>query len=316
MEELGRENMSTKVHFSTPTELNIQIFKDNGIEILETPDMADYIFASIECKYKDRLDKTIYIAREPPKEPNVSWYYNNFDKFKLVVAYDPDPSKPNQIPYNPPTFPNWTYLPSNKNFVFRENTKIRNRSIFFAGTTKVHDDQPYKNTVRIRHLRKIIGTYFLDNFPGSVCVGIGWNNQRERDKLWREDKYRKIKESETDFVLSLENTIMPNYITEKIWDGFATDKVTLYLGDPNIDTVIPKNCYIDLRPYYDLNANKFDLEGLGDRVKKISQEEYDAIIKNARKIRNWYVEDKFYYKNLLTKTIINKIKEWETNKNE
>jgi hypothetical protein len=300
---------SIKVYFSTPTELNIQLFKDNGICICETVDVADYVICTTECKHKELINKTIYISREPPKEKNVTWHYNNFDKFKLVVTYNPDASKSNQIPYNIYTYPNWTYVPSSsKKFITRECTKLRDRGIFFAGTTKVHQDTPFKGTVRIRHLRKIIGSYLIEKFPASVCIGIGWQGQMERDKFWREEKYKKIKESNTDFVLALENTILPNYMTEKIWDGFAMDKVTMYLGDPNIDNFIPRNCYIDLRPYYNIETDEFDLSGLEHKIRTMTQVEYDDIIKNARKIREWYINEKFIHKNILTTRVINRIK--------
>ena len=78
--------------------------------------------------------------------------------------------------------------------------------------------------------------------------------------------------------MALENTLLPNYLYEKIWDGFISDKVTLYLGDPKIEEHIPLDCFIDLRPYFNRETKEIDVLGIVKRLKEMSQEEYDSIL--------------------------------------
>jgi hypothetical protein len=55
------------------------------------------------------------------------------------------------------------------------------------------------------------------------------------------------------FTFCVENAIFPGYLTEKIFDAFYSGSVPVYLGDPNIDSVIPKNAFIDLRNFKSMN---------------------------------------------------------------
>lgn len=302
-----------KVWIDKSANLSRWFFEKNGIIITTEPEKANYFVVRSITPFKDRLDKTIYQSREPPLEPSVVWCYDNFDKFKMVVAYEPDPNKQNQIGYNPINYPNFVSIPQRTPLI-RENTTLRNRGIFFAGNTKVRPTgQVAHGAISINHLREKIGNYCLNNFQDSMIIGVGWNGQTtRRSDGWEQEKMDKINNSSTDFVLALENCIMPNYMTEKIWDGFDSDKVVLYLGDPNVDRYIPNNCYIDLRPFYDIATDKFDLNGFGDKIRSTTQDEYDSILSNARKIKPMYLKEKAIYQNALTMKIIDSIKQWHS----
>jgi hypothetical protein len=164
-------------------------------------------------------------------------------------------------------------------------------------------------TIRIRHLRRIIGEALLKALPSSVMVGCGWNDgKEERPKNWRKDKLDMIPSTDTDFVLSLENTIMLNYITEKIWDGFYSDRVTLYLGAPNINNFVSEKCFVDLRPFYDIEKDTFDTVGLVNKIKCITQDEYDSMLHHARQIRTFYCNKREFHQNAMTVSIINYLK--------
>lgn len=232
----------------------------------------------------DLLYKTIYIATEAPRTRHRKWCYSHFDDFMLVVCHNPEKGKNNQIPFTPDD--SAQYFPYKADAYRQEernNTTIKNRGIFFAGRILKHELDPGTNGGHnICPLRKTLGEYFLTKLPNSKFIGIGWNNQTTKSSMWRKDKQVEIKKADCDFVLALENTIYPNYLTEKIWDGFNSDRVTLYLGDPNIEKHVPTNCFVDLRPYYNLETREFNLEGLYKRIKNMSQEEYDSILKNSR----------------------------------
>ncbi|WP_434724977.1 glycosyltransferase family 10 domain-containing protein [Mesorhizobium sp. RIZ17] len=47
------------------------------------------------------------------------------------------------------------------------------------------------------------------------------------------------------FCLALENSIAPDYVTEKMFDPLAAGTVPVYLGAPNGADFVPENCYID-----------------------------------------------------------------------
>jgi alpha(1,3/1,4) fucosyltransferase len=49
------------------------------------------------------------------------------------------------------------------------------------------------------------------------------------------------------FALCFENAIIKGYITEKIFDCFFAGTVPIYWGAPNIEEVVPSNCFIDMR---------------------------------------------------------------------
>ena len=285
--------MSTplKIHVSERANLNMSMFNQKyGVKLVKQPTEADFIISQSTIKYPDLMHKTVYIAAEPPRTKHRQWCYNNFDNMMLVVVYNPDPTKPNQISFQPNDEAQW--YPTRADpypYTTRTDTKMTTRGVFFAGV--ISETEPLRgsklpdNAKSITHLRKTMGEYFLKHHEGSVAMGIGWKSQSDKVSDWRAEKWKLIKNPNIDFVLALENTIQSNYLSEKLWDGIACDKVTLYLGDPRIEHHIPTNCFIDLRDYYNSEIDEIDMESVSHRLKTISQAEYNIIIANARKIR-------------------------------
>lgn len=302
--------MKKKVFIPERNNLNEKLIAEHPeIEIIDNPDDADFIIAQSTCRYPQFMHKTIYIAVEPPRSEHRIWCYNNFDNFKLVVCHNPDPSKSNQIPFTDDDSPQfYPTRPDPFEFYTREDTSIRNRGVFYAGMINIYNDSPDAcGGINITPLRNILGEYFKNTTPfkkDSIIIGIGWDGQKKKVSNWREDKHRKIRNSKCDFVLALENTIYPNYLYEKIWDGFACDRVTMYLGDPRIEHHIPTNCFIDLRKFFNVKTKKFDIEGLGNYLKNMTQKKYDRILKNARKFRETAKGKHQYYRDRLTNHLI------------
>ena len=85
------------------------------------------------------------------------------------------------------------------------------------------------------------------------------------------------------FFVSLENTIMDDYVTEKFFEGFMTDTVMVYLGAPNAERYAPA-------PHSFINALDFEgPEALGRFVTELAGDEaryaaYQAW-KRARPVR-------------------------------
>lgn len=71
------------------------------------------------------------------------------------------------------------------------------------------------------------------------------------------------------FCICYENThSMNGYITEKIFDCFAAGVIPVYWGASNIESYIPRGCFIDRR-------NFANLEQLHAHLKAMNQEEYE-----------------------------------------
>lgn len=71
------------------------------------------------------------------------------------------------------------------------------------------------------------------------------------------------------FCLCYENTYnVSGYVTEKIFDCFAAGVVPIYWGASNIETYIPKECFIDRR-HFD------NLEDMHAFMKAMTKEQYD-----------------------------------------
>ncbi|HWP49030.1 MAG TPA: glycosyltransferase family 10 [Candidatus Limnocylindrales bacterium] len=51
------------------------------------------------------------------------------------------------------------------------------------------------------------------------------------------------------FALCFDNQILNGWLTEKIFDCFFAGTIPIYLGAPDIETYIPKECFIDLRQF-------------------------------------------------------------------
>lgn len=276
------------------------------IDFIDSPTKADIIISRNTVTHTNLLNKTIFIASEAPRTTHRKWCYSHFNKFKLVVCHNPENGKDNQIPFTPDDSPQ--YYPSNASLKpeEREDITMKSKGVFFAGHRKENDiTSDGHGGYNIIPLRKSVGEYLIKKFPDSKFIGIGWFGQTIKLNSWGVDKRKQINETTCDFVLALENTSYPNYISEKIWDGMMLDRVTLYLGDSNIEKHIPVDCFVDLRPYYNLKTKKFNFWGLGERLNEMTQDEYDAIIANAREFRKTIVGKHTYYSELLTNKLLN-----------
>ncbi len=85
------------------------------------------------------------------------------------------------------------------------------------------------------------------------------------------------------FVFSPENTgDVPDYITEKIFHGFQSRNIVIYLRPPNIDKYIPKECYLDLRDFLTADGN-LDTKKLNQKLNSIDEAQYNEYMAHIRK---------------------------------
>jgi hypothetical protein len=74
--------------------------------------------------------------------------------------------------------------------------------------------------------------------------------------------------SEYDFVLCFENTALPGWLTEKLFDNLRVGTIPIYWGATDIASLVPSNCYIDMREF----------AGYGELLKYLKSLDKKAII--------------------------------------
>lgn len=103
---------------------------------------------------------------------------------------------------------------------------------------------------------------------------------------WEKERYRTYKGSLSNKLETLKNyrfsvcyenmKDVHGYITEKIFDCFATGTVPIYWGACNITDFIPKECFIDRRDFD-------SFEKVYDYIKKMDAATYQTYVQNIRK---------------------------------
>ena len=94
--------------------------------------------------------------------------------------------------------------------------------------------------------------------------GHGWDRWYSKQSMWPPywlnrgslmSIYRGTCESKLEvlagyrFCLCIENTPMRGYVTEKLFDCLYAGTVPLYLGAPDIETLVPPDAYVDIRSF-------------------------------------------------------------------
>ena len=68
-----------------------------------------------------------------------------------------------------------------------------------------------------------------------------------------------------NFALCFDNQVLNGWITEKIFDCFFAGAVPVYLGAPDIETYIPKECFVDVRDFANYEELRRYLKSLGEK---------------------------------------------------
>ena len=78
-------------------------------------------------------------------------------------------------------------------------------------------------------------------------------------------KSKYITLSKYKFSICFENCIFLGYVTEKIFDCFLAGNIPVYLGAPDIQEYVPRECFIDMRNFKDYNELRNFLKSLTDK---------------------------------------------------
>lgn len=280
--------------------LNIGILEnDFNVTITSDPKESDILICVDEYPPIFPMYKTILLQRETPLTDHRIWTYKNFGKFHTAITHSPMGENQFKFTEHPEVYP-WNPFPGQDRI--RKDTEIKTRILFYAGQNydafaKVPDQFPDITTlydVRAQLVKD------LSKYPNFKVYGANWPKEVNAvsgistkyiygpEYTWdfynriNLNKFLDIDNSEADFVLVLENSILPNLIAEKIHDGFISDRVVLYLGEQNIEKHIPQNCYVDLRPFFNRKDKTVNAAEVMNIVNGMPQEKYDEYITNAR----------------------------------
>ncbi|MFA6013859.1 MAG: glycosyltransferase family 10 [Gallionellaceae bacterium] len=145
--------------------------------------------------------------------------------------------------------------------------------------------QSLKASLHDRRLELV--TYFA-NQGKCELYGSGWGKLDEVPSHWAnqlnpildrcylglcEDKLTTI--AGYQFAICFENMSLPGYVTEKIIDCFVAGTIPLYLGAPDIASIVPAECFIDLRQFH-------SPEQLDDYLSSLTEEEALNMIEAGR----------------------------------
>lgn len=291
--------------------LNIDMLKEH-FELVNDYTKADYLISWVELPpHNFPLNKVIYIAYEVPLTGPIYWAYSNMDLFHSVYCYNPDKNKGNQFPItiDPKYYPVSPYYEID---IRREDNILSTRGIFYCGQRAgcIYKDVPDTFGLNLKMSRDILCEELLRDYNHKVYLdGSGWDINTISNNF-RKSKIERINRENSDFHLCIENYSMNNLISERLHDGFSSDRLILYYGDPNIKKVIPEDCFVDLTKFFDKKTKRFNTKELIKFMNEITLEEYMKIINNARRFRESMDRGGFIKgRNRLTKLIIERILE-------
>ncbi len=308
------------------------MFRDAGAKIVKYQHMADYgiigyTFEGVFTAENPQLlgfapfpipkSRVISCYEEPPFHYHMEYYESHAEYLAWFSLPEIEGCKP--LTLDPSVFP---YPPFTKWDRIRVDTRMRHRTVFYRGNKRrelLGGDKYGRIDLNPARLYLIQG--LLDAQIPMDLMGPGWTPTNTYNLgadpqgcstggTWQASKRREWGASIADFHLCCENSHMSNYVTEKIHHGFQSDLVVLYLGNWRIEEYIPKEAFINLNHYYDKTTGLVDVEAVVERIRTITQEEYDSILHAARAWRKSGLEERHEAGRLrLTNLILDRFRE-------
>lgn len=306
-----------------------QMLKDAGAKIVRYQTEADYgivghifeVVSALEDPRRFSLSpfplpdaRVVACYEEPPLYYHMKYYdahANYLEWFSL-----PPINNCKLLTLDPAVFP---YPPFTKWDRTRSDTRLHNRGVFYRGNKRdsIPSGERY-GRVDLDDIRVDLIQKLVDSCLPIDLMGLKWtttNTYGGNDGIcgggrWQEAKRAEWAASTADFHLCAENSHVDNYVSEKIHHGFQSDLVVLYLGNRRIEEYIPKEAFINLNRYCDPVSGRVDVDAVVERLRTITQEEYDSILYAARAWRRSGLEERHEAARVrLTQLIIDRFKE-------
>lgn len=207
--------------------------------------------------------KKFFFNFEPPTIRSISYieqYSNYFDK--IFVLYDEIVDNKRYYKFYFPQ-PNLKMI---DDIIAFDEKKLC--TMVFSYNESNHKNELYSKRLSILN-------FFERNYPEDFeFYGIGWPNRYKTYRGPIEHKVQYLKNYK--FGICYENSRYSGYITEKIFDVMISGCVPVYFGAPNINSIIPTNCFI--------NRENFDSDlELYKYLKNMTEKEHNQYIENINK---------------------------------
>lgn len=304
----------------------VSMMQDAGIKFVPTQNKADYglmwhiFWTSIGdprsfnyTQFNIPSDKIVICYDEPPFEYHVP-HYDAHDSYLMWLSL-PRVGSHELFTIDPIVFP---YPPHTEYDRVREDTKMHERGIFYRGNKRsvITGGEKY-GRVDLNPSRIPLIYGLLEAGVPMDLLGSNWgtgdtyqNNGDGYGGSWPASKREEWSVTTADFHLCCENSQVDNYVSEKIHHGFQSDLVVLYLGNRQIEEYVPPNTFINLNHYYNEMSGLVDVGAVVERLRTITQDEYDSILQAARAWRQSGLEERYEAARLrLTQLILNRFRE-------
>ena len=124
-----------------------------------------------------------------------------------------------------------------------------------------------KATWRYKYLKELMKYIHIDSY-GECLHNTNMKSSRNKGTdSFLQIKLDMIKSKRYKFLISFENTVITEYVTEKIWDAYMSQTIPIYYGAPEVYDQVPgSNTFID--------ASKFPRpKELAEYINKVDQNE-------------------------------------------
>lgn len=251
-----------------------RLLKKCGVRPINTISLNEgiskLVFFNIDVHYRRQFDliklpkeKLVLFMWEPPNALRKMYGKKVKECFSKIYTWD-DSLVDNQTYFK---FYYPSLLPMLKDLPSFEEKKLC--TLVSSNARSKHPNALYDERKKAIEFFEKIGE------EGFEFYGRGWDPKEHpsyrgavKEKLEIIKNYR--------FSICYENSKdIEGYVTEKIFDCFAAGNVPVYWGASNIESYIPKECFIDRRAFN-------SLEGLYIFLKNMSKEDYETYLVNIK----------------------------------
>lgn len=162
--------------------------------------------------------------------------FENFARFKRVMTWNDD-----LVAWSPDRVVKLNYA---QEFTPRPEG-AHDRFMCIVASNKLHTSRASLYPERVRAIR-----WFEKHAPGALHLfGPGWQESAAYYLGAIPPGQKRETMASYRFALVIENAREPGYITEKLFDAMIAGCVPVYLGAPNVEAHVPRECYVDLRNF-------------------------------------------------------------------
>ena len=171
--------------------------------------------------------------------------------------------------------------PFGKNFINKfVPKKILHRKIVAIMTYDTKTSRKLRTAIALEGHKKGIIDIYGTAWPKGISKGDSRATHRSGKEVITYCHTKPLILKNYDFCLAFENSIIPYYVTEKLWHAIANFTLPIYLGNKWIYETFPENSFID---YAKFKSN----DELFDFIKNITIDEYnERLLKCINVVKN------------------------------